>query len=83
MTSCEKKPFMQPLKLTNQNNNLKKTIEKEKENFVNYLSKIGMEVKNKSKNTALVNSSFTTITFKTMCFKVDFNDNFVKIQPLK
>lgn len=83
MTSCKKKPFMKPLLLENKNNNLTKTIKANQEKFTDYLTKIGIEVKNKSQNIALTNSSFTTVTFKTRCFKVDFNDNFVKIQPLK
>jgi hypothetical protein len=36
-----------------------------------------------STTTNMKNSSTTILTLKTTCFKVDINDNFAKITPLK
>jgi len=51
--------------------------------FLQYLHKLGMNVSHQEKNTNYKNSSTTILTLKTTCFKVDFNDNFAKIAPLK
>jgi len=83
MSKCKQTTYLKPLILPNKENSLKKTIDKNKELFSNYLSKIGFNINYKSKTTNLNNHSFMVYTFKTTCFKVDFNDNFVKIQPLK
>jgi hypothetical protein len=72
-----------PLVLENNGtNNLKTIITQNKEEFSSYLHQLGLEVKHSSLNLNLQNSSTTTLTLKTTCFKVDFNDNFVRIAPL-
>ncbi|MDH4944925.1 hypothetical protein [Sulfurimonas sp. C5] len=62
---------------------LTSVIDTNKEEFINFLHKLGLQVKHRSKTTNLQNSSTTVLTLKTTCFKVDFNDTFVKITPLK
>lgn len=62
---------------------LKKIIANNSEEFINYIHKLGLHVKHKEKNINLQNISTTILTLKTTCFKVDFNDNFAKISPLK
>ena len=47
------------------------------------MHKLGLNVEHKDVNNKLSNTHLVTIlTLKTTCFKVDFNDNFVKISPL-
>ncbi|QOP42395.1 hypothetical protein FJR03_08030 [Sulfurimonas marina] len=62
---------------------LKTVIEKNRQEFVNYLHKLGLQVEHNEKTINFQNSSTTVLTLKTTCFKVDFNDNSVKITPLK
>jgi UDP-N-acetylglucosamine enolpyruvyl transferase len=62
---------------------LKTIISKHKDKFISFLHKLGLHVEHKEKNINYQNSSTTILTLKTTCFKVDFNDNFVKISPLK
>lgn len=58
-------------------------IEQNKEEFVSYLHKLGLQVKHSEKTKNFQNTSTTVLTLKTTCFKVDFNDNSVKITLLK
>lgn len=51
--------------------------------FIDYLHKIGLDLKYQSTTTNFSHSSTAIHTLKTTCFKVDFNDNFAKISPLK
>lgn len=51
--------------------------------FLEFTNRLGLEIKNYSTTTNLQNHSTTIVTLKTTCFKVDFNDKFVKIAPLK
>lgn len=73
-----------PLILDNDGNkNLKEIISQNEEEFLSYLHQFGLSVKHSEFNLNQQNRSTTTIiTLKTTCFKVDFNDNFVKIAPL-
>ena len=58
-------------------------VQQNKEKFVAYLHQLGLQVEHREKTKNFQNSSTTVLTLKTTCFKVDFNDNFVKITPLK
>jgi hypothetical protein len=58
-------------------------IKQNRESLINYLEQLSISVKNKDSLSNNALTSATTITFKTECFKVDFNDNFVIITPLK
>ena len=68
---------------TNSTKNLKQIISKNSEIFLNYIHKLGLYVEHKSSTINLQNTSSTILTLKTTCFKVDFNDSFVKMAPLK
>jgi len=68
---------------SNGSKNLVEIINNQREKFITYIHKIGLDVSHKSKTTSYQNHSTTILTLKTTCFKVDFNDNFVKISPLK
>jgi hypothetical protein len=58
-------------------------IDNNREEFIAYLHKLGLNISHKEKNINYQNTSTTILTLKTTCFKVDFNDNFAKIAPLK
>jgi len=68
---------------SNGEKNLNKIISKNSEAFISYIHKLGLSVRHNEKTTNYKNSSTTILTLKTTCFKVDFNDNFAKITPLK
>lgn len=74
----------QPIILENDGSkDLKDIISKNDELFKNYIHKIGLNVQHKETTNNLQNKSSTILILKTKCFKVDINDNFAKIAPLK
>ena len=84
MQKCKGTIFQKPLILESKNSHdLKYTLQRNSEIFFQYLSKIGLVVENHETLYNQTDQSFTIITLKTTCFKVDFNENFVKIAPLK
>ena len=85
MQKCKGKPFDSiVLYLDNDDSKiLSKIINKNSEEFINFIHKIGLSVRHSSLTRNYQNSSTTILTLKTTCFKVDFNDNFVRISPLK
>ncbi len=68
---------------SNGEKNLKKIISSNFEEFINYIHKLGLHIRHKEKTINSQNISSTTLTLKTTCFKVDINDNFARIAPLK
>jgi len=68
---------------SNGSTDLHKIIINNHERFISYLHKLGLSVEHQEKTTNFQNSSTTILTLKTTCFKVDFNDNFAIISPLK
>jgi len=84
MTKCSGKLYKNSLLLErNGLNSFKKILQNNKILFFQYLSKIGLNVQNYETLYNQTDHSFIIITLKTTCFKVDFNENFVKIAPLK
>jgi len=83
MKKCDGKPYDALVLETRDDKNLKKIISSQKENFIDYMHKLGLHVQHKEKTINFQYSSVTILTLKTTCFEVDFNDNFVKISPLK
>ncbi len=63
--------------------NLKKIISNNREEFIEYIHKLGLHVEHNDKTKNFRYASTTKLTLKTTCFKVDFNDNFARIAPLK
>lgn len=63
--------------------NLNVIIKENALDFIDFLHTIGLDLTYQSVVTNSVHTSTTIHTLKTTCFKVDFNDNFVKISPLK
>ncbi|QOY51321.1 hypothetical protein [Candidatus Sulfurimonas baltica] len=83
MTKCDGKPYEYFVLENNNNKNLKKLISQNSEDFLKYIHKLGLHVEHKEETINLQNRSTTILTLKTTCFKVDFNDNFARISPLK
>lgn len=83
MTKCDGKPQKELILINKNSDNLKQLIFANSEEFIDYIYKLGLHVEHKEATSNLQNSSTTTLTLKTTCFKVDFNDNFAKIAPLK
>jgi len=63
--------------------NLQKIITNHFEDFIDYIHKLGLHIEHQSNTINLQNHSTTILTLKTTCFKVDINENFAKIAPLK
>ena len=83
MKSCDGATY-KPLLLENDGStNLKKIILNNHEIFIDYLHKLGLNIKHDEITINAQNKSTTILTLKTKCFKVDFNDNFARIAPLK
>ena len=68
---------------TNGTTSIREIISKNPNKFIDYIHKLGLDVNHKEITANLQNTSTTIMTLKTTCFKVDFNDNFVKIRPIK
>jgi len=83
MKRCKGESFSSIVFDSDGTKNLFKTIDKNREEFISYLHKIGVSVSHNSHTSFYQNHSTTILTLKTTCFKVDFNDNSVKISPLK
>jgi hypothetical protein len=83
MKKCHGKPYATLILNPQKSNDLKELLETNQEQFTNFLYKIGLNIKHEEETRNSVNHSYTVLTLKTTCFKVDFNDNFVKIAPLK
>ena len=83
MTKCHGKPREELIFSNSDSKDLKKIISENSEEFIDYIHKIWLHIEHKETTTNLQNSSTTTLVLKTTCFKVDFNDNIVRIAPLK
>ena len=83
MKKCEGKPQKELILQNTSNGNLKKLISQNSEYFLNYIHKLGMHIEHTEETLNLQNTYTTILTLKTTCFKVDINDNFAIIAPLK
>jgi len=83
MRKCHGKPYDSIIFDTNNDKNLKKILTTNNEEFIEYIHKLGLSLEHSDTTTNYQYRSTTILTLKTTCFKVDFNDNFVKISPLK
>ena len=83
MKSCDGEALNSIYLTVKDNENLNKIIEDNSEEFIEFIHNIGLNVEHKSSTVNAKNSSTTILTLKTTCFKVDFNENFAKITPLK
>ena len=67
----------------NANESLEDIINNNYSEFIDNIHKIGLDVQHSEVTVNSINSSMTLLTLHTTCFKVDFNDNFARITPLK
>jgi len=65
------------------NDSLQNIINNNYSLFIDQIDKIGLDIQHTQMTTKNINTSTTILTLHTTCFKVDFNDNFAKITPLK
>jgi len=83
MKKCDGVPQAELLLLSNGESDLRKIVNLNSSEFLEFIHKLGMHVIYNDVTSNLQNSSTATLTLKTTCFKVDFNDIFVTIAPLK
>ena len=83
MKPCSGNPYNFIELPTLKNDTLNGIIKENSQEFIDFLHKLGLSLEYKSNTTNYTHSSTTIHTLKTTCFKVDFNDNFAKISPLK
>lgn len=83
MQKCEGKPAKSIIFESKQSKDLNKILTRHNEEFIEFIHKLGLSVEHKEQTSNYQNSSITILTLKTTCFKVDFNDTFVKISSLK
>ncbi len=83
MKKCVGQPQKELLLDNDNGDNLKKIISANSAQFIDYLQKLGFHIQHEEITKNFINKSTTILTLKTTCFKVDFNDNFAKIAPLK
>ena len=83
MKKCKGSP-QQSILLEHKNlDDLTDVISSSNNEFIEYIYKLGLHVEHDSVTKNMQNSSTTILTLKTTCFKVDFNEKFVKIAALK
>ena len=83
MQKCKGTPYNELILENDASKDLKKIISKNSEKFINYIHKLGLSVNHSEETINAQNKSTTILTLRTQCFKVDFNDNFARISPLK
>ena len=83
MKKCKGKPQKELILENTSGGNLRKLISQNSEEFLDYIHKLGLHIKHKEQTLNLQNTYTTILTLKTTCFKVDVNDNFAIIAPLK
>lgn len=83
MKKCSGKPYSELLLNSHNQDDLKKIISQNSTEFIDYVHKLGLHVEHKETTINLQNTSTTTLTLRTTCFKVDLNDSLAKITPLR
>jgi hypothetical protein len=83
MTKCSGNAYDGIILESDGKKDLQRVIANNSERFIEYVHLLGLHVNYKDETINYQNSSTTILTLKTTCFKVDFNDNFAKISPLK
>jgi len=83
MKKCSGYPQKQLFLEHNEKKDLRDIISINSQIFIDYIHKLGLHVEHKSLTINMQNSSTTILTLKTTCFKVDINENFAIISPLK
>jgi len=83
MQKCNGTPSQSLILTSNGTKNFENIVSKNNEKFINFIHKIGLNIKSTQKITNNQLNSVTIMILKTSCFKVDFNDNFARITHLE
>ena len=83
MKACIGRPIDSLILQNHNKTKLTDIISKNSTKFIDFIHTLGLQVESKELTINAQNSSTTILTLKTTCFKVDFNDNFARITPLK
>ena len=83
MQSCHGKTQQTLILESDGSSDLRKIISQNSQEFTEFIHRLGLHVKHEDITINSQNNSTTILTLKTTCFKVDFNDNFASITPLK
>jgi hypothetical protein len=83
MQKCSGKPYKELLITKKKSESLKELLSKRDGEFLAYVEALGIDVKSRERTENFTSNSLTIVTLKTKCFKVDVNENFVIIAPLK
>ena len=84
MTQCKGNPELTlTLPSPRHDKNFQKLITKHKEEFLEYIHRLSLDIQSRDVTTNQQMNATTIVTLKTTCFKVDFNDSFVRISHLK
>ena len=83
MRKCKGTPQNSILLEHNNSKNIRDVISSSNDEFIDYIHKLGLHVTHDSITHNMKNSSTTILTLKTTCFKVDFNEKFARIAPIK
>lgn len=83
MTPCHGTPSNTIYIETNGSKNLHRILENNPESFSDFIAHEQLQVSHKENTTNAVNHSRTILQMAPTCFAVDFNEDFVKISPLK
>ena len=82
MQKCDGLAYNPIIFETRDDKNLKKILSSNKEEFIDYIHRLGLSLQHSDTTINARYTSTTILTLKTRCFKVEFNDNFVRISPL-
>jgi hypothetical protein len=83
MKKCSGEPYNPLILDTNKKESLRQILSAHKEEFIDYIHTLGLHVEHTENLINSQSKSTIILTLRTRCFKVDFNDNFAKISPLK
>lgn len=83
MKKCHGEPSLEYIEFLDTKESLKNLIIKNQDKFLEFAQLLSLHVNYSDETSNFQNSSLITLTLKTTCFKVDFNDNIVRIAPLK
>lgn len=83
MQKCDGEPQEELILENSTDGDLNNLISQNSNEFLEYIHKLGLHVEHKEQTINMRNKFTTTLTMKTTCFKVDFNDNLAIIAPLK
>ena len=83
MQKCKGIPSQTLILPVTKQKNFIRLISNHRDEFIDYIDHLGLDIRSQDTTTNNQMNATIIITLKTTCFKVDFNDTFVKISHLK